>query len=314
MTGRLARGIAAALAANLIWGLSPLFYKALAHVPTLEVLCHRTLWSVAFFGLVLFASGRLHQLGEALGNPRMFAAAAFSALMIGINWFVFIWSIQQGRAVEASLGYYIFPLVSVVFGIVFFREGLDAARLLSFGLAFFAVCVLTLGLGAIQYISVILAISFAAYVVAKKNALAGPVVSVTAEVALLAPAALLWLAGVHFLGWAGNGLRGDGAFGRTFADSMLLVLCGPLTATPLILFSFAAQQLRLATVGLLQYVNPTLQFLVATLVFAEPFTRWHAVAFPMIWSALAIYSLAALSKERSLRSPAIKAGTESEME
>ncbi len=159
MTGGLAHGIAAALAANLIWGLSPLFYKALAHVPTLEVLCHRTLWSVVFFGLVLLASGRLHRLGEALGNPRMFAAAAFSASMVGINWFVFIWSIQHGRAVEASFGYYIFPLVSVVFGIVFFREGLDAARLLSFVLAFVAVCVLTLGLGAVPYISVILAIT-----------------------------------------------------------------------------------------------------------------------------------------------------------
>ncbi len=150
--------------------------------------------------------------------------------------------------------------------------------------------------------------------VAKKSALAGPVVSVTAEVALLAPAALFWLAGVHIFGWAGNGLRGDGAFGRTFVDSLLLVLCGPITATPLILFSFAARQLRLATVGLLQYVNPTLQFLVATLVFAEPFTRWHAVAFPMIWSALAIYSLAALNRERSLRRSAIKVGTESAVE
>ncbi len=314
VTGPAARGIAAALVANLIWGLSPLFYKALAHVPTLEVLCHRALWSFAFFGLVLAAGGRLHQLLGALGNLRAFTTVAFAASMIGINWFLFIWSIQEGRAVEASLGYYIFPLVSVVFGIVFFREGMDSARLTSFALATAAVCILTWGLGAAPYVSVALALTFGAYGVVKKYAFTGPVVSVTAEIALLAPAALIWLAGVHWLGWAEHWGHGAGAFGRAFSDSLLLILCGPLTATPLILFSFATRQLRLATVGLLQYVNPTLQFLVAVLVFAEPFTHWHAVAFPLIWVALAIYSVAALREDRSRRRSATRCETESETE
>ncbi|MCY3997647.1 MAG: EamA family transporter RarD [Rhodobacter sp.] len=307
MTGGVVRGIAAALVANVIWGLSPLFYKALSHVPTLEVLCHRTLWSLVFFGFVLIAGRRLRELGGALGSPTAFVASAFAASMIGANWFLFIWSVQEGRAVEASLGYYIFPLVSVVLGVVFFRETLNSVRLVSLALVSVAVCLLTWGLGALPFVSLALALTFGAYSVAKKNAVSGPVVSVTAEVALLAPVALVWLSGVHFLGWAG---QGAGAFGQNFADSLLLALCGPITATPLILYSFAARQLRLATVGLLQYVNPTLQFLVAVLVFTEPFTHWHAMAFPLIWIALAIYSFAGLRLDRSARSPASRSGTE----
>ncbi len=311
MTARVARGVAAALAANVVWGVSPLFYKALAHVPPLEVLCHRTLWSLALFGLLLAARGRLGQLASALNGPRAFAATAFAASMVGVNWFLFIWSIQQGRAVEASLGYYIFPLVSVVFGLLFFREGMDRARMVSFALASAAVCLLTWGLGVVPYVSIFLALTFAAYGAVKKSVHTGPVVSVAAEVALLAPAALVWLTGIHFLGWAERSGQGAGAFGHTLSDSLLLVMSGPLTATPLILFAFAARQLRLATVGLLQYVNPTLQFFVAVLVFAEPFTRWHAIAFPTIWIALAIYSVAALVRDRSSRRSPVRSGTES---
>ncbi len=302
VTGAVVRGIAAAVTANMIWGLSPLFYKALAHVPTLEVLSHRTIWSLAMFGIVLAVRGRFRQLGGALRTPRALAASVFAASMIGVNWFVFIWLIQQGRAVEASLGYYIFPLVSVVFGILFFREGIDSVRMVAFALASAAVCLLTWGLGAAPFISLVLAITFGVYSVIKKNARTGPVVSVTAEMALLAPLSLLWLAGIHLFGWAEQGELGSGSFSRTFDDSLLLIMSGPLTATPLILYSFAARQLRLATVGLIQYVNPTLQFFVAVLVFAEPFTRWHGVAFPLIWVALAVYSFAALRQDRSLRS------------
>jgi len=305
------RGIVAALVANVIWGLSPLFYKALSHVPTLEVLCHRTLWSLVFFGLVLVVGRRLRELRGVLGKPTAFLASAFAASMIGANWFLFIWSVQEGRAVEASLGYYIFPLVSVVLGVVFFRERMNLARLVSLALVSVAVCLLTWGLGALPFVSLALALTFGAYSVAKKSAVSGPVVSVTAEVALLSPVALVWLSGVHFPGWAGPGA---GAFGRTFVDSLLLAFCGPITATPLILYSFAARQLRLGTVGLLQYVNPTLQFLVAVFVFTEPFTRWHAMAFPLIWVALAIYSFAGLRLDRSVRSPSIRSGTEAATE
>ncbi len=312
--GRVARGIVAVLTANIIWGLSPLFYKALAHVPTLEVLCHRTIWSLVFFGLALAVRGRLSQVGRALGNSRAFLAVAFSSSMIGLNWFLFIWAIQQGRAVEASLGYYISPLVSVVFGVVFFREKMDSARMASFILALVAVGLLTWGLGAAPYISLVLAFTFAVYGVMKKKAPSGPTVSVTAEIGLLAPAALVWLAGIHWFGWTEQLGHGTGAFGHGLRDSLLLVLCGPLTATPLILFTFATRQLKLTTVGLLQYLNPTIQFFVAVLVFAEPFTPWHGIAFSMIWVALAVYSVAALREDRALRRSATRSGTESDTE
>ena len=303
------KGILAILAANLIWGLSPMFYKLLAHVPPLEVLSHRTIWSFVLFGAVLAMQGRAREIARSLNSARAIALVALASTMISVNWFLFIWAIQVGRAVETSLGYYIFPLVSVLFGIVFFGERLGLVKLAAIALASLAVVVLTLGLGAAPFVSLVLAVSFGIYSVLKKNTATGPVVSVTAEVALLAPIALIWLWGVHNYGW--NGLVGHNlaTFGNSLSDSILLILSGPLTALPLILFSYASRRLSLASVGLMQYINPSLQFLVAVLVFAEPFTRWHAVAFPLIWAALALYSLSAIRQERSARRATVRSAT-----
>ncbi|MCP3970612.1 MAG: EamA family transporter RarD [Rhodobacteraceae bacterium] len=303
------KGIVAMLAANLVWGLAPIYYKLLAHVPPLEVLAHRSLWSFVFFGLVLAAQGRLRDLLRALTAGRGVLRIALAAVAITINWGLFIWAIQTGRTVEASLGYYIFPLISVVFGMLFFHERLGRARLVAFALAALAVAILTWGLGAPPVVSVVLAIAFGIYSVMKKKSPLGPVVSVTAEVTLLLPLALFWLWGVHNLGWTGVSGRNLATFGSSSADSLMLALSGPLTAAPLILFSYASRRLRLSTVGLLQYVNPTLQFFVAVLVFAEPFTRWHGLAFPLIWLALAIYSVAAIRQDRSARRASTSSAT-----
>jgi len=296
-----AKGMAAMVGATVIWGLSSMFYKLIAHVPPLEVLAHRTLWSLVFFGLVLALRGRLGELRHLLAAPRSLGLVVLAALAISANWFMFIYAIQEGRAVEASLGYYIFPLVAVLLGAVVFDEPLGRLKWLAVGLAFVAVAVLTIGLGVAPWISLWLALTFSLYGVAKKRLAAGPTVSVTAEVVVLAPLALVWLWGVHVQGWGGLTGRTLGAFGHDLTDSLLLMFSGVLTAMPLMLFTTASRSLPFGTVGVMQYINPTIQFAVAALVFAEPVTRWHWIAFPLIWVAVALYSAETLAQQRSAR-------------
>jgi chloramphenicol-sensitive protein RarD len=278
------KGVFAMAAACVIWGLSPLFYALLSHVPPLEILAHRTIWSLVVFVAYLGLQRRLRELPRALSTPRLFLLTAAATAMISVNWFLFIYAVGVGRTVEASLGYYIFPLVAVLIGAAVLREGLSRAQAASVALAAAAVLVLTLGLGAAPWISLVLATTFGIYGLLKRWVAAGPVVSVTAEVLLFLPLAaglLLWI-----------GLtRG---FGYTGLDVALFVLSGPLTAVPLMLFSYAAKRAAMATVGLIQYLNPTLQFLCAVLILGEVLTVWHMVALPLIWAALGLYSWATL--------------------
>lgn len=275
------------LGACTVWGLSPLFYALLSHLPALDVLAHRVIWSLLFFVVLLAMQRRLAEVPP-LFAPRQIGWVALATAMISTNWFLFIWAIGQGRVTETSLGYFIFPLVSVLFGALFFGERLSKLELMAVALAGFAVLLLTLGLGVAPWISLTLAFTFGTYGVLKKRVTAGPVVSVTAEVLLTVPIALmvLWDSPV--------GLGGD----LNARDLSLLILSGPLTAMPLVLFSAATKRIRLSTVGLMQYINPTLQFLCAVLILGEPLSFWYALAFPMIWVALALYSAAALAQER----------------
>ncbi|MFZ3581256.1 EamA family transporter RarD [Loktanella sp. DJP18] len=287
-----AKGILALTGACTIWGLSPLYYHLLSHVPPLEVLCYRTIWSLIFFAGLLAAQGRLGQVKAALRDRRTLAVIVAAAVMISLNWFGFIYSISVGNALEASLGYYMFPLVAVVLGWLVFRESLSVAQIAAVLLAALAVVVLTAGLGVAPWMALALAGTFGAYGVLKKGLDLGGVVSVTAEVAVLAPLALLWLilrgteVGVHAVDWS---------------DMALLTLSGIMTGLPLILFSYAARRVRLSTVGLVQYLNPTLQFGCAVLFFGNVLTPWHAAAFPMIWVALALYSWSSVRADMSAR-------------
>lgn len=285
------KGILAMAVACTVWGLSPLYYKALAHVPAPEVLAHRTLWSALFFALIVAGQGRLAELRAALA-ARTLARIALAAVMISANWFLFIFSIQHGHGVEASLGYYIFPLVAVLFGVLFFSESLTRMQIAAVALAAAAVGTLTLGLGAAPWIALALATTFGLYGAIKKGLEVRPAVSVLVEVLVLSPLAAIWLSGVH-QGWIDQG-RPGAWFGHSGLTSAGLAFSGLLTGVPLMLFSYAARRVRMATVGLVQYLNPTLQFLCATLAFGEPFTRWHMIAFALIWTALAIYSAGAL--------------------
>ncbi len=298
------RGILAMVAASMIWGFSGIYYKMLANVPSAEILGHRTLWSAVFFGLVVAVQGRLGLVRRAILDRRVIRVLVVAAFMVGTNWFLFIVSIQTGHALQASMGYYIFPLVLVALGVLVYRERFSRWQVVAIGMAAAAVMVLTAGLGALPWVSLVLAGTFGVYSLLKKRIELGPVVSVFIETLVLAPIALVWLWGVHLKGWGGSG----GWFGSDLRTTLLLICSGPITAGPLILTSFAARRIGLSTLGLIQYLNPTLQFLVAVFLFGEAWTVWHATAFALIWTGLAIYSVDGLRQER-LRSRSIRAST-----
>lgn len=290
------KGFWAMIMVCISWGLSPIYYRALAHVPTVEVLAHRTVWSLVLFGIVLGLQGRLSELRAALTGPHV-GRIAFAAVMVSSNWGIFIWAVQSGHVVQSSLGYYIFPLIAVLLGMVVFGERLSRVQGLAVALAALAVGLLTWGLGVAPWISLGLAITFGLYGLAKKSLPLGPVVSVAAEVALLTPLALGWLI-AQGAGVMPAALAQPLGFGTDLATTLLLMASGVITAVPLILFSYAARRVNMATLGLMLYLNPTLQFLCAVLLFGEVVTRWHMIAFALIWAALAIYSLSAMGQAR----------------
>lgn len=291
------KGFWAMIGVCLTWGLSPLFYRQLAEVPVVEVLAHRTLWSLVLFIGILAVQGRLGEFRRVLFGPYL-PRLAFAALVISVNWGLFIWSVQAGFVVESSLGYYIFPLIAVVMGMMLFGERLSTAQTVAVLIAALAVIVLTLGLGVAPWISLSLAISFALYGVSKKALPVGPVLSVACEVAILAPFALGWLA-LQELGLMPAPLAHSVSFGSETGLSLLLIGSGVITAIPLVMFSYASRRVEMSTLGLMLYLNPTLQFLCAVLVFGESFTKWHMIAFGMIWMALAIYSASSLMQGRA---------------
>ena len=291
-----AKGVLAVLGAAVIWGVSPVFYKFLSHVPALDVLAHRILWSLVFFTGLLAFQGRLREVPAAFADRRSTLLLIAAALIISVNWALFIWAVQTGKTLQSSLGYYIYPLISVLLGTLLFREQLALLQWCAIALVTFAVSLLTIGVGALPWVALVLATSFAFYGVLKRQMSMGPVTSVTVEVMLASPLALgLLIFGVS----AGHDLTGGDPL--SFA---VLVLAGPMTAVPLILFSYGARRLKMASVGLMLYLNPTMQFGLAIFLFGEAFSSLHFVAFVLIWVALGIYSATAWSAEKARRSAA----------
>lgn len=281
--------------ACVIWGLSPIYYAQLKHVPAIEVLAYRGIWSLVFFALILGLQRRVGRAFDASRN--YFWTILLASVMIAANWFGFIFAIQTGQGLEASLGYYILPLMAVLLGGLIFGERLDGIQRTAVGLATCAVIILTWGLGVAPWIALFLAATFAVYGVVKKTLEVGPVVSVTAEVLIIAPLALGYLIYV--------GTYRD----HSMATHLLLALSGPLTALPLILFSYAAKRAQLSTIGLVQYLNPTLQFACAVFVLGELVTQWHILSFAIIWTALAIYTYSMWRQDKASRKEVSSAGT-----
>ncbi|CAN7439425.1 EamA family transporter RarD [Mesorhizobium sp. LjNodule214] len=277
------RGFMLALGAYLLWGTLPFYMKAVAHLPLIEVIAHRIVWSVPIAAAVLVWAGRTADFKAAIRSPRSIAMAALTATLISVNWGIYVWAIAVDRTVETALGYYINPLVVVVVGAVLLGERLDRLQIAAVVLAAVAVTVLTIEGGKLPWVSLALAFSFAAYGFFRKTLPIGPSQGFLLEVLLLSVPALCYIAYLIATGQ-------DHFVSSTANDTALLVGCGPVTAVPLLLFAFGARLLRLSTIGIMQYIAPTMVFLIAVLVFGEPFGGTQAMAFALIWTALAMYS------------------------
>ncbi|QND65569.1 EamA family transporter RarD [Mesorhizobium loti] len=285
------RGFLLALGAYLLWGLLPFYMKAVAHLPLAEVIAHRIVWSVPIAAAVLVWAGRTADFKAALRSPRTIAMAALTAALISVNWGIYVWAIAVDRTVETALGYYINPLVSVVVGALLLGERLDRLQIAAVVLAAVAVAVLTIEGGKLPWVSLALAFSFAAYGFFRKTLPIGPSQGFLLEVLLLSVPALGYIVYLIATGQ-------DHIVSSSGADTALLIGCGPVTSIPLLLFAFGAKLLRLSTIGIMQYIAPTMVFLIAVLIFNEPFGTTQAIAFALIWAALAVYSWSMLTTAR----------------
>lgn len=286
------RGFGFALTAYLLWGFLPIFMKALAHISPAEVIAHRVIWSIPIAGAVLWATGRTQDLLVALRTPKMLLMAASTAALITVNWGIYVWSIGAGHALDAALGYYINPLFSVFLGAVLLGERLSVAQKWAIVLAALAVAILTFEAGKLPWAALGLTVTWGFYAYLKKSLPIGPNQGFFLEVLILLPFA------VGYVIWAE--VSGSSHFmAGVRSDTVLLLCCGLVTAIPLMIYANGAKLLRLSTIGILQYIAPTMIFLTAVFIFGEPFGRARMIAFPMIWAALVIYTVSMLRQARA---------------
>lgn len=284
------RGFLYALSAYLMWGFLPFYMKAVAHIPAIEVVAHRVIWSLPVAGALLVWLGRTDDITRALRSPRTLMMGGLTAALITMNWCVYVWAISVERTLETALGYYINPLFSIFLAAVVLGEKLSRVQVLAIMLAVVAVLVLTWENGGLPWVSIVLAMSWGFYALFKKTLPIGPAQGFFLEVLILSVPAL------GYIGWVEA--TGQGHFGdQSTTDLWLLVAGGLVTAIPLILYANGAKLLRLSTIGIMQYIAPTIIFIVAVFVFREPFSFERAIAFGLIWIALIIYSWSMLARK-----------------
>jgi len=276
-------GAGYALSAFSLWGLYPLYFKALSDVPAFEVLSHRVVWTVVFLFFVLLVMKRIKEVRGILADRKTLKLLTLSSILVSGNWLIFIWAIANDRALEASLGYYINPLVSVALGFFFLGERLSRWKTVAVALAVTGVLFMIVQAGQIPWVALSLSLLFAFYGLVRKVVPVGSFSGLFVETLVILPPFMGYLIYIE--------MTGTGALGRhDLQTDILLLLAGILTATPLILFALAAKRLALSSVGFFQYITPTLQFLIAVFVFSEPFTFAHLITFGFIWLALSIYT------------------------
>jgi len=276
-------GIIYAALAFFCWGLFPIYFHALGEVPPLQILVHRMLWSLAFL-LILLLLRRDWKWLQVVRQPRVFFSFVLSALLLSANWLVYIWSVMNHHVIEASLGYFINPLVNIVLGYLILKERMRPLQWAAIGVAALGVAWLTWQAGTVPWIALFLALSFGGYGLLRKTAALGPLEGLSFETIVLFPLAagyVIWLT-VH----------GQNVFINTASDTTrwLLIMAGPLTAIPLLLFATGARKIPLSILGLLQYLSPTLQFLLGVWLFKEAFSADRLVGFVLIWRALALFA------------------------
>lgn len=287
-------GVLTALGAFGIWGFLPLYWKALDQVPALEIMTHRIIWSMLFVALLLLARHNWQTLKAALSSPGILFNALTCALLLALNWLTYIWGVNHGYILETSLGYYINPLMNVLLGVVVLQERLRPIQWLAIALAAIGVIYMTFSYGQLPWISLTLATTFAIYSLLHKQT------SLPAMDSLALETGMLFIPALLYLSWLTG--QGSHSFGQqTTEQDLLLIGSGIITAVPLLLFAFAAQRISLTTLGILQYLGPTIQLLIGVWIYHEDFVGARAIAFIMIWIALALYTMEGLHHHRRKR-------------
>ncbi|WP_309662641.1 EamA family transporter RarD [Sphingomonas sp.] len=289
------RGFAFGVAAYSLWGVLPIYFKALTAVGAVDIVAHRIVWSLPFLALLLFVSRGWSQIRQAIRRRRTLLLLLSTATLIGINWLLYVYAVTSGHILAASLGYYLNPLANVLLGRFILKERLSSLQWVAIAIA--AAGILALAVGALGqlWISLTLCVSFATYGLLRKIALVDAVAGLGIETALLFPLAIGWLA------W--RFAVGAPLLGSTTSDTTLLIAAGVVSTTPLLLFTAAARRLPYSTLGMLQFLAPTLQFLCAVWLYGEPFGRAHAIAFGAIWAALALYLVELIRAPRASQAP-----------
>jgi chloramphenicol-sensitive protein RarD len=268
----------------------PLYFHQLVSVSAFEVLCHRIVWSALLCVILLAVRGKLGELIAVIADRRMLLRLTVSGICISANWGGYVWAVAQGRALDASLAYYVLPLVMLALGVLLLGEKVGPRQALAIAVMVAGVVLLAIDRGEVPWIVVILPISFGFYALVRKVVVVDAMVGVTVEALLLAPFAIAYLA---------TRADGGGFIAGDWAVKSLLILCGVVTTVPLVLFSYGARRLPLSTIGLMQYVNPTLQALSAVLLLHEPLSRLQTITFALIWAGLVLYSLPGRRAERA---------------
>lgn len=293
------RGVLFAIAAFTIWGIAPIYFKAVAHVPAFEVLAHRVIWAFVLVFVLLIFTGKLRGLVDALKTPKLIFRLAIAALLVGFNWLLFIWAVAHDFILDASLGYYINPLLNVAIGMLFFSEQLRRLQVWAVSLAVIGVAIQIISFGSVPWIALTLAGSFSAYGAIRKKLPFDSLTGLWLEVLILLPLILLYF--VFFAGATSHHMLQN-----TWQLNVLLIMAGVITTVPLLFFTGAAKRLRYSTLGFFQYIGPSLMFLLAVFVYGEAFTIDKVVTFIIIWSALGLYSFDAIKmRQESRRSPKI---------
>ncbi|WP_409297219.1 EamA family transporter RarD [Peribacillus sp. SCS-26] len=290
-------GVFFAALSYVMWGIVPIYWKWVQDVPADEILAHRVFWSFVFMMLLLFAtrklSGFVLYVKEMAKQPKKLAALGAASILVSANWGIFIWAVNSGRILETSLGYYINPLVSVLLGVIVLRENLNKPQVISFLLAAVGVLILTLHYGNVPWVSLLLAITFGLYGLAKKMIQADSAIGLTLETMMVTPLALGYFIYLTF--------QSETMFFESARTGLLLAGGGAVTALPLLYFAKGAQKVPLSMLGFLQYIAPTLTLILGVFVYHETFTKVHLLAFIFIWSALTIYTIS----QAMLRRPRI---------
>lgn len=287
------KGVVYGIAAHLVWGVMAYYFKLIEGVSPVEIAVHRGLWSLAIAGIVIWLLGQYDDVRKAIANPRILLTLLFTSLLIVFNWGFYVWAIQNGHTIEASLGYYINPLLNVVAGAVFLGERFSRMQMIAIGLAVIAVLIQAIAAGVVPWLGLMLGGTFCLYGLIRKT------VDVGATQGFFIEVLIIFLPALAIAIWMGS--KGEAAFLTTPFTTLMLMGCGVVTAAALLFFAAAVRRIRYSTAGLMQYISPSLVFLTAVFIFGEPMNVWRWLSFALLWVALAIYSYAAIKEGRKMQ-------------